>query len=245
MRPSPSSWNGADCRPGTALLGALLALVLPGTAPLAQELAIGNLQHYTENRGWNEAGLGPTYQIVVNATVAPSGFPTLVFAEQGGERQPLTHFALPSAPDLYSYWRRFDPAFTGSWRIVAERGNAKAAQASTPVLANPQQLPLARNVRVTGKGATPRLSWQLPDLAGFDVERIRVAVRGGTRIQGRFLSVLHVSGDLTPTATSFRIPAGMLSPGERYVFQVMLEDLEGGQIENRSLTFSDPYTVPR
>jgi hypothetical protein len=25
----------------------------------------------------------------------------------------------------------------------------------------------------------------------------------------------------------------------------MLEDLEGGQIENRSLTFSDPYTVPR
>jgi hypothetical protein len=31
--------------------------------------------------------------------------------------------------------------------------------------------------------------------------------------------------------------------GERYVFQVMLEDLEGGVLENRSSTFSEPYTV--
>jgi hypothetical protein len=53
-----------------------------------------------------------------------------------------------------------------------------------------------------------------------------------------------VSGDLPPTATSFRIPAGVLERGERYVFQVMLEDLENGRLENRSLTFSDPYTVP-
>jgi len=96
-------------------------------------------------------------------------------------------------------------------------------------------------VRVSGKGAQPRLSWKLPGLAGFDVERIRVAVRGGARVQGRFLTELYVSGDLPPTATSFRIPAGVLKRGERYVFQVMLEDLEDGVLENRSLTFSDPY----
>jgi hypothetical protein len=72
---------------------------------------------------------------VVNATVAPSGLPTLVHVEQGGERQPLTHFAQPSSPDVYSYWRRFDAAFTGSWRIVAERGDARAGPAVTPALA--------------------------------------------------------------------------------------------------------------
>ena len=227
------------------LAGAFAALLAASAASLAQDLAISRLEHYTENRGWNEAGLGPTYQIVVNATVTPSGLPTLVYVEQGGERHPLAHFAQPSSPDLYSYWRRFDPAFTGSWRIVAERGDARATPASTAALANPQQLPYVRNVRVAGNGTTPRLSWQLPNLAGFDVERIRVAVRGGTRVQGRFLSVLHVSGDLPPTTTSHRIPAGVLTPGERYVFQVMLDDLEGGKLENRSSGFSEPTIVPR
>ena len=225
--------------------GALALLLAAGTPSLAQDLAISRLEHYTENRGWNEAGLGPTYQIVVTATVTPSGLPTLVYVEQGGERQPLTHFAQPSSPDLYAYWRRFDAAFTGSGRIVAERGDARAVPATTPALAHPQQLPFVRNVRVAGKDATPRLRWQLPDLAGFDIERIRIAVRGGPRVQGRFLSTRSTSGDLPPGATSFKIPAGVLTPGERYVFQVMLDDLEDGRLENRSSTFTAPYDVPR
>ena len=228
---------------GARLLGALAASLLYCNALQAQEILIGKLEHYTDNRGWNEAGLGPTYQIVLTATVVPSGLPTLVFAEQGSVREPLTHFPQPSAPDAYTYWKRFDPAFTGAWRIVAERGDATGAAASTRVLANPQQVPLT-SVRVTGKGAEPRVSWKLPDLRGFDIERIRVGVRGGARVQGRFLSLLYVSGDLPPSATDFRIPPGVLAKGERYVFQVMLEDLEDGQLENRSLSFSDPYSVP-
>jgi hypothetical protein len=96
--------------------GAALALLLAcAAAAHAQELTVSNLEHYTDNRGWNEAGLGPTHQVIVTATVTPSGMPTLVFAEKDGAR---------------------------------------------------------------------------------------------------------------------------------YVFQVMLEDLEGGALENRSLSFSDPYTVP-
>jgi hypothetical protein len=207
----------------------------------AQPLSIGGVEHFTENRGWNEAGVGPTYQSVIVATVTPSGMPTLVFAEQNGVREPLTQFG----KDLYVFWRRFDPSFPGPWRIVAERGDAKAAAALTSALARPQQVPLALDVRVAGKGATPTVRWKLPDLAGFDVERIRVGVRGGEKIHGRFLSLLQASSALPPTATAFRVPAGWLKPGERYVFQVMLEDLEGEAIENRSLAFSDPYTPHR
>ena len=218
----------------------VLALACAGAAQ-AQALTVGKLEQFTDNRGWNEAGLGPTYQIVVTATVAPSGFPTLVFAEQNGVRQPLAGF--PS--DVYVLWQRFDPAFTGSWRIVAERGDAKGAAALVPAIAKPQQVPLATDVRVKGKGAQPLLAWKVPALAGFDVERIRVGVRGEPRVQGRFLSQLYVSGDLPPTATSFRFPAGVLAKGERYVFQVMLEDLEGEELENRSLTFSEIYAVAR
>jgi len=40
-------------------------------------------------------------------------------------------------------------------------------------------------------------------------------------------------------------PPGVLAQGERYVFQVMLEDLEDDALENRSMAFSDPYTPAR
>lgn len=207
-----------------------------------RDLTVSRLEHYTDNRGWNEAGLGPTHQVIVTATVTPSGLPTLVYAEKDGVREPLTHFPQPGAPDVYVLWKRFEPGPAGSWRITAERGETKAQPVSTPVLKVPQKVPLIDKVLVTGKGTQPRISWILPDLKGFDVERIRVAVRGGARVQGRFLSQLYVSAGLPPTATSYAIPAGVLAAGERYVFQAMLEDLEAGAIENRSLSFSDPHT---
>jgi hypothetical protein len=221
-----------------------LALLL-AAAVHAQEPAVTNLEHYTDNRGWNEAGLGPTHQVIVTATVTPSGMPTLVYAEKDGVREALTHFPQPGAPDVYALWKRYEPAPAGSWRIFAERGAANAAPVTTPVLKAPQKIPLVDNVLVTGKGMRPRISWKLPDLRGFDIERIRVAVRGNPRVHGRFMSQLYVSPALAPTATSYTIPAGVLAAGERYVFQVMLEDLEGGVLENRSLSFSDPYATSR
>ena len=98
---------------------------------------------------------------------------------------------------------------------------------------------------MTGRGAEPRVSWDLPDLTGFDVDQIRVGIRGGKRVYERFLDLVYVSGDLPPTTTAFAIPPGVLTSGERYVFEVMLEDLEGGTLQNRSLTYSEPYTVSR
>ena len=54
-----------------------------------------------------------------------------------------------------------------------------------------------------------------PDLAGFDVARIRIAVRGEPRVHGRFLSELYVSGELALSATAFTIPPGVLAAGKR------------------------------
>ncbi len=68
----------------------LVALLASGAASPSEELTITRVERFTDNRGWNEAGHGPTHQFVVTATVAPSGFPTLVFAENDGARQPLT-----------------------------------------------------------------------------------------------------------------------------------------------------------
>jgi hypothetical protein len=107
----------------------------------------------------------------------------------------------------------------GSWRIVAERGEAKIMPAWISVLAKPQEVPLARNVRVTGRGTEPRMIWEMPDLTGFDIERIRVGVRGGRGPYERFTDLVYVSDALPPTTTAFVIPPGVLAPGERYVFQ--------------------------
>jgi len=118
--------------------------------------------------------------------------PTVVFAEQNGVRKALTHFPYPSAPDLYAYWHRFEPALSGAWRVVAERGEARSMPAWTPVLARPRPVPLLPSVRVTRSGPDTRVSWELPDLVGFDIDRIRVAVRGGKRLYERFLGAVRL-----------------------------------------------------
>jgi hypothetical protein len=219
--------------------------VLLHVQALAQAPAISAIDHYTENRGWNQAGLGPTHQVVVAARVVPSGFPTLVYAEAGGQREALTHFPQPGAPDLYVMWKRYEPGAAKAWRLRAEREGQRAPEVDSPALDRPRALPLARRVQVAGAGTQPRLSWRFPGPKSANATRIRVGIRGGERVHGRFMSLLYVSGDLPPAATSFRIPAGVLAAGERYVFQVMLEELEGGALRNRSLSFSEPYVVAR
>lgn len=225
---------------------ALLALLsLCAASAYAQELKVTGIEQYTENRGWNEAGIGPHFQMIVVATVSPSGFPTLVYAEQDGVRQAFMHFAQPSTPDLYVLFQRVEPQSSAPWRVVAERDGVRSTPVPTPGLARAWQVPLAKDVRVAGKGAMPRVTWALPDPGGRAIGRIRVTVRGEPRVHGRFMSALYTSDGLPATATSFRIPQGVLKPAERYVFQVALEDLEGGKVRNRSMAFSEPYLVPR
>ena len=224
--------------------GALLALLsLCAAAAFAQELKVTGIEQFTENRGWNEAGIGPHFQMIVVARVSPSGYPTLVYAEQDGVRQAFMHFAQPSTPDLHVLFQRVEPRSSASWRVVAERDGVKSAPVPTQGLARAWQVPLARDVRVAGKGAMPRVRWALPDLGGRAIGRIRVVVRGEPRVHGRFMSALYTSDGLPATATSFTIPQGVLKPGERYVFQVSLEDMEGSEVRNRSMSFSEPYAV--
>jgi hypothetical protein len=221
----------------------LLLLSLCADLAFAQELKVTGVEQFTENRGWNEAGIGPHFQMIVVATVSPSGFPTLVYAEQDGVREALTHFAQPSTPDLYVLFQRVEERSSAPWRVVAERDGIKSARVQTQGLARAWQVPLARDVRAAGRGAMPRVSWVLPDLGARAIGRIRVVVRGEPRVHGRFMSALYTSDGLPATATGFTIPQGVLKPGERYVFQVSLEDLEGSEVRNRSMSFSEPYVV--
>jgi hypothetical protein len=226
----------------TVCAAAVATLALTSLAAFAQAPSIASVDHFTENRGWNQAGLGPMHQVVIAARVVPAGMPTLVFAESGGAREALTHFPQPDEPDLYVMWKRYEPGAAATWRLVAERDGAVSASVDTPALQRAQRLPLA-DVRINGGGTRPTLRWGYSGLEKARASRIRVGVRGGELVHGRFLSLLRVFDALPPSATSFRIPAGALVPGERYVFQVMLEDTEDGALKNRSMSFSDPYVA--
>ena len=228
---------------GLARKALLLLPALCGSPAFAQVPSVTRIEQLTENRGWNEAGIGPHYQMIVAARVSPSGFPTVVYAERDGERQALMHFPQPSTPDLYVLFQRVEAGSTGQWRIVAERGDARSAPTLTPGLASTWQVPLAKDVRITGRGAEPRVTWALPDFGGREIGRIRVAVRGEPRVHGRFMSALYSSEELPATAKSYAIPRGVLKQGERYIFQVALEDVAAGEVRNRSMAFSAPYTV--
>lgn len=87
---------------GSMCRSTFFALLAWATTLSAADLDIGSAAHYTENRGRNEAGLGPFYQVVVTATVVPSDFPTLVVAEQAKVREAMLLFAttLTSTPAL-------------------------------------------------------------------------------------------------------------------------------------------------
>lgn len=108
-----------------------------------------------------------------------------------------------------------------------------------PLIEDPELLPFATDVSVSDSSSTPTISWLLPDLTGFDVDRVRVRAIDAT-------SGLQVfSVNLTPTATSFTFADGILETGHSYYYRVILEDLANGLQENRSNAFTaTAVTVP-
>jgi hypothetical protein len=108
-----------------------------------------------------------------------------------------------------------------------------------PLIADPELLPFATDVTVSDSSSTPTITWQLPDLTGFDVDRVRLRAIDA-------MSGLQIfSTNLAPTATSFTFADGVLETGHSYFYRVILEDLANGLQENRSNAFTaTAVTVP-
>lgn len=101
-----------------------------------------------------------------------------------------------------------------------------------PLIANPQALPFAQDILVSDASTTPTVSWTLPDLTGFDVDRVRVRVIDtDTRTQ-------IFQANLAANATSYTFAPGVLQLGGSYFYRVTIDDLENGLLENRSNAFS-------
>jgi len=98
-----------------------------------------------------------------------------------------------------------------------------------PINAAPEVLPFAQNVLASDASRTPTVSWTLPDLTGFDVDRVRLRV-----LDEDLAGTIVYQADLASDATSYVMPNGVLEINHRYTYVVLLDDLENGLLENRS-----------
>jgi len=106
-----------------------------------------------------------------------------------------------------------------------------------PLIAEPELLPFAFNIQASDHSATPTISWMLPDLSAFDVDRVRLRAIDAADGSQTFQT------SLSSSATSFTLPSGALQPGHSYYYRVMIEDLEDELMENRSNAFSAVATA--
>jgi hypothetical protein len=227
-------------RSSLGLVVLVLCLVMVSAASTASALQVANTFSIRDHVGPNTVGSIPGDRLVLGAVdVTPAGPPTTAAAVQGDRTLALSFIPLTLFPNQYVASIAYDPALTGAWTIDATR-DTETASATTNAIPNPQLLPLVNELRVVADvdPLTPTVTWELPELSGFDVTRIRIRVVDA--FNGNQLVQL---APLAPTATSVHIPPATLHPGRAYVFRVMLEDVSAGFLQNRSNTFSAPYVV--
>lgn len=195
--------------------------------------------HFRTNNGPNSVGVQVgDYAFVTILNVSPTAG-TSVSATQGAVTRPLDFAPFSVFPTQFRRTDPFDPALTGAWSITATNGPNAAGPVLTNGIPNAQLLPLAENLLLVGSGATPTLTWTLPNLTGFDIESTRIFVYNDATDD-------IVANPLLPgTPTQFAIPSGLLQPGVPYVFNVQLNDDESFGLESRSAAFTQSaYFVP-
>lgn len=219
-----------------ALLIALGAAGSVSALPVIERAAF-----YTES--WESSVSFPTRSgdyLHLYAAVSSPDVPELVsaVATQGDLIQPMRFFTGP----IFLGEKNFElflrnTSRTGAWDLTVTDSSGSATGVF-PAIANPQILPFLENIQVMAHGLTPTVTWELPDLSGFDVDAIRVrAVESETGRQ------IFQSDVFDPTSTSFTFGSGVLSYDIAYEFRLLLDDFDGTRLENRSNTFSSVYTA--
>ena len=239
-------------RPTTALvLSLLMTLCSLGSCvnnALATNIVITGQFNFTDNRSANPAGAIPGYLIAVGATgITPSGPGTTVQATQGATTINVPFLPSTAFPNNY-FGVTFDLSLTGPWTLTATDA-AGPVSIQTNAIPNPEVIPLVNDLQVGGPLLTPHVSWALPDFTGLGVSRIFLRVRDLDHFINGASDIIFTSPFLAPTATSFDIPANVLSPGKHYSFDVLVDNLVTPSpgltfLANRSETFTGVYSTP-
>jgi hypothetical protein len=132
-----------------------------------------------------------------------------------------------NSPNLFDGAVNYSPGLTGAWQFTfsnpAVTGNGVFF---SPVLGDAPKLPTVQSIAVTGGGATPTLSWSVPQTpASVDRQQVWVWERRANADP----DIVHFSGDLPLAQTSYQIPGQFtsgksLQAGTSYLFSIILFD---------------------
>lgn len=223
----------------------LLAFVsLDGEVHADLVITPGSVRIYTDNVGPNGGFLEEDRYLVIRALITPSSSNTTAQALQEPVSHPLNYNPqpLPSLSDLYSSRTPYNGE-TGTWLIVAKYGDTETVVTTTYPLDDPQLLPLATNLSVSGPLLTPTFTWdsfeqegyssffypsyagQLPPL-GYDYYMQTVTVR----LAEPGMPIVYQSSPFYTNVASYTVGADVLIENKNYLFDLML-------------THSDLYSV--
>ena len=230
--------NGFTC---FARIAVLLLVALAGPV-FATPVTVADAFNLRTNTGPNPGNFPQGNRLTFGAaSVTPNGAAgTTGSGFQDGQTVALFSRSFDIVENQFIVSIPYVAALTDPWQLTFVNG-PDTTVVSTPAVGNVALMPLATGLGATGSVLAPTLSWTIPAIpAGVELDSEGVVVfdlndlvtlnNGTTTIQqpnGIFASLL-----LAPSTTSFVLPSGILQPGGRYLFQVVLSDFRAPPTEN-------------
>ena len=232
--------NHYDYKSGEWVLSNRSENFLSYSTPSVVGLTISNHAAYTINRGGDASAA--EYIMEVEAIVNDTGGNqiTSAWAYNGSYNYQLTPRNYGSIGTYYYHGETY-AGQAGIWEIRATNSLGQTVSAYTHNFDKPMQIPLVTGVSFSNQTTSPTVYWNLVPSGAVDNYRVRVTSDG--------YYTLYQSSSLPNTATSFQIPAGIMSVGTQYIvrIQALDLDLENGvnYLENRSdyHTYFTPTSV--
>jgi len=205
---------------------------------------------FTENRGPNGAGFSTGERLQLGTFISDAlGVPgniQSVIATALTPGQPNYNLAFTPVGSLFQgLYNNGVPLYTGQvgqWQITVTNKQGQMASTLTHVLDKPRLIPLATNIQFSDHSLTPTVTWgpvlfdddNNPATPSVPVDGYRVRILTSSNNQ------FFESGFLTQP--SFKIPPGVLDPGQTVFLRIIAVDNDGTEVgnptENWSSTFS-------
>jgi PEP-CTERM motif len=213
-----------------------LALKMAIVAGASAQLALANpialvpntINMFRDIRGANDVGIaqGDVFQFgadvaggpqgtTLRGIYAPDGFTTPQSACVPLSTDPNFCARTTSSTNVVGNILRQQP-----WTLLFQNG-ADSLQVLGPSLAGTEAtVPFPVNVTISGAGLTPTISWIVPSSFAPNGFRVQVFDRNKILVNGQ--ADIIQSANLSPTATSFTIPAGVIEAFGNYTINLQV-----------------------
>lgn len=246
-------------RSASLFVGAAAAIVLIATpSPSRAQIEVSGPSNFVDDYGVNVIGIGApigsigfysggTYDSVGLQSVSPvSG--TTITAQQASALYNIPFLGGGAFPTQFYRNLPLDPALTGPWNltVVNSSQSNSPVNVETPALTVTTPPPLvtaAGGVSLSGSLLAPTITWSVPAGSSATTQTVYLfhVNPGGPSGGAAFASI-----NLPASATTYTIPAGVLTAGELYSVSVQSDVRAGGltgTLEARARSFTAAFTA--